>query len=103
MTSKYFVPGNNSVRTRVFSSYNNNIYTFKNYFPCNCNNVIKDPLWLDGYPNMSKAQLRANMVINSVGNRSGYTLANGNGIVNYLGRVEGQLGGSGKPLRNSFS
>jgi hypothetical protein len=111
MTSKYFTPGKTSVRSRVFSSYYYNDYnnittlnTFKNYFPCQCNNSKKVVNIMDGYANMSTAQLRADIIQNSNGSKVGFGNYNfgGNYAVNYLGRVEGQNGGGGKPIRNQF-
>jgi len=114
MPSKYFTPGRTNVHVNVnsfnaFASYNQipteNI--FKNYFPCNCNNIVKDPTTLDGYSNVSRNQIRANTIKSSIGNGGKIGFGNynfgGNTSVNYLGRVEGQNGGGGRPIRNQFA
>lgn len=108
MPTRYFTPGKTSAKTHIQPSYSSSVLSteniFKNYFPCNCNNVIKLPNTLDGYPNISTAQRRANVITNSYGNKMGFGnyYFGGNTYVNYLGRVEGQNGGGGKPIRNQF-
>jgi len=112
MPSKYFTPGKTNPHVNINSfnpsrSYNliptENV--FKNYFPCNCNNSVKNPITLDGYANISNYQIRANTINNSIGGKTGFGNYNfgGNTSVNYLGRVEGQNGGGGRPIRNQFA
>ena len=101
MTSKYFTPGKTSARAR-FSSESS---AFNNYFPCQCGDAAgNNKILMDGYPNRSTAQLRADRILSAQGGKTGFGNYNtgGNTTVNYLGKVEGQLGGSGKPLRNQY-
>jgi hypothetical protein len=90
---------------------NNNLYTLKTkIYNCQCNNVGKEPTTMDGYGNMSTTMIRANRIYNNVGiggkiafgNYNFGRNTNTNITPNYLGRVEGQNGGSGRPLRNRF-
>jgi len=111
MTSKYFTPGKTSVKAKIssvnaFTNYKSigseNI--FNNYFPCNCNNVVKSENFLNGYANMSRKQIQANIINNAYGRKTSFGNYNygGNDYVNYLGKVYGQNGGGGKPIRNQF-
>lgn len=93
-----FIPGSRPRFKKVYT------YTiFKNYNTCNCiqqkvNNVKtgwNDPIQTE---NMRISQILSN-------NLGGKVTWGNYGIsakVNYLGRVEGQAGGSLKPLRNQF-
>uniref|UniRef100_A0A6C0E3T2 Uncharacterized protein n=1 Tax=viral metagenome TaxID=1070528 RepID=A0A6C0E3T2_9ZZZZ len=96
--SQSFIPGARPRFTKVYT-----YVIFKNYNTCNCIqqkvNSVKT-----GWNNPTQTE---NMRISQIlSNNLGGKVTWGNyGIsakVNYLGRVEGQAGGSLKPLRNQF-
>jgi hypothetical protein len=67
---------------------------------CVCNNVGKYAQGLDGYHNISKKQLRGTLVRSLKGGQMRF--GGDNTGPNYLGRIEGQNGGGGAPIRNKY-
>ena len=95
---KYFIPGSHPRFNKLYTYQINQTYN-----TCNCIQqkvlTIKSG-WND--PTQAENIRIAQSVSNNLG---GKIVWGNNGIpapVNYLGRVEGQPGGSGKPLRNTF-
>lgn len=91
--SQYFAIGNN---TKFYKIY-------KNYDTCGCVQPAKSN-FDTGYNTSIKTQsLRtSNIINNSLGGRTTFGNLGTPAIINYLGRVEGQPGGSLKALRNTF-
>ena len=99
---KHFTPGG-KLRCGKIISYSQAVNINPNLKTCNyINNEIIKKSFLRN--NVSNSQRVAQVISNSVGGSTqfgNYYL--GEPVVfNYLGRVEGQPGGSGTPLRNRF-
>ena len=102
---KHFIPGKNINSTKL--SNNNSSTEDQKRLVCNCyKESYKKYTSQTPYINISNAR-RISQVINSV-SAIGGSIHFGNYylgepiVFNYLGRVEGQPGGSGTPLRNRF-
>ena len=96
--NKYFIPGATPPLKKVYT------YTvFNNYSTCQCiqqkvNNVktgANDPTQIE---NIRVSQLLSN----NLGGKITWGNFGTPAALNYLGRIEGQPGGSLKPLRNTF-
>lgn len=100
--ARYFTPG----RTSPFQNFatDENLFKKGSQYPCSCKNIDKFLPGFDGYANMSNQLRVASLIRTTRGGRLGYGNYNngGNVGVNYLGRVEGQSGGGGAPIRNKF-
>jgi hypothetical protein len=68
-------------------------------FQCHYGNVFKKGIDVPTYGNVSKNIRVSGTLKNSLGGRTVYGL---NNEINYLGRIQGQLGGSEMPIRNQF-
>lgn len=103
---KHFTPGRNSNSSRLIN-YNTIIDAYAKKIVCNCyQEEYKKYTSNSTVNNISNSQ-RIAQVINSVSAIGGsvhfgnYYLGEPT-VFNYLGRVQGQPGGSGAPLRNRF-
>lgn len=97
-----FTPGNKTNTRRII-----------NYFALNPNVVCINPCTKDKIKKFQKTELTGNQsynqrIANTIRNGIGSKVQFGNSYlgepiyVNYLGRMEGQPGGSGMPPRNQF-
>lgn len=102
MSYQHFTPGKKSEAKKIIkylslAGDNNKI--------CQCNTEeLKKISSQSITPNISNAQRISQIIRSSVGGRThfgNYYLGEPT-VFNYLGRVEGQPGGSGTPLRNRF-
>ena len=101
---KYFAPGRNSNASRLIN-YTALIDAYSKKIVCNCyQEQYKKFTSQAPSINTSRSQRISQVINNSVGGSTqfgNYYL--GEPVVfNYLGRVEGQPGGSGAPIRNRF-
>jgi hypothetical protein len=101
---KHFTPGRNSNSSKLIN-YNALIDGYSKKIVCNCyQEEYKKNTSNSVVSNISNSQRIAQVINSSVGGSTqfgNYYL--GEPVVfNYLGRVEGQPGGSGAPLRNRF-
>ena len=89
-----FIPGNNR-SIRKLALYNNS----KEY-DCICfkHKVIKT----NNNSDITNNQRVANLLTNNYSGRIQYGNFGSPLVINYLGKLEGQSGGSGRPIRNSF-
>lgn len=103
MSNQYFTPGKKSEARKIIkylslAEYNNNKV-------CQCNKEeLKKFSSQSITPNISNSQRVSQIIRSSIGGRTrfgNYYLGEPS-VFNYLGRVEGQPGGSGTPLRNRF-
>jgi hypothetical protein len=104
MRRKYFAPGSNSsncsllIKNYMIGIANSDNPSFKS---CIINEIIDKP---NTNSNISTNQRAAQIINSAIGGNTyfgSYYL--GEPVVfNFLGRVEGQIGGSGAPLRNRF-
>ncbi len=104
MTRRYFAPGSNSsncsslIKNYMIGLANSNNPSFKS---CIINKII-DKSNINS--NITTNQRAAQIINTAIGGNTyfgSYYL--GEPVVfNFLGRVEGQIGGSGTPLRNRF-
>jgi len=106
MTTRYFIPGTNNekISSQKLTSY----YAYNNQ-NCFCQPPItKKGIYLQNYPNMSNnVRIASVLKIKNIATRQGAitygdSLFGGNKAVNYIGKVYGQPGGSGEPIRNKF-
>ena len=108
MSSLYSI-GNNINKTKTLqynALYNNNFLPESKSFICSCENQVNNntgtPL-INPSQNISNAQRVSNILINytSYGQTQYANASLGNvRHVNYLGKTEGQKGGSGAPPKN---
>ena len=101
---KHFTPGKNANSSRLII-YNAIIDAYSKKIVCNCyQEEYKKFTSNSTVNNISNSQRVAQVINSTVGGSTqfgNYYL--GEPVVfNYLGRVEGQPGGSGAPLRNRF-
>jgi hypothetical protein len=101
---KHFTPGRNSNASKLIN-YNALIDAYSKSIVCNCyQEEYKKFTSNSTSNNISNAQRVSHVINSTVGGSTqfgNYYL--GEPVVfNYLGRVEGQPGGSGAPLRNRF-
>jgi hypothetical protein len=101
---KHFTPGKNANSSRLIN-YNAIIDAYSKKIVCNCyQEEYKKFTSNSTVNNISNSQRVAQVINSTVGGSTqfgNYYL--GEPVVfNYLGRVEGQPGGSGAPLRNRF-
>jgi len=101
---KHFTPGKNANSSRLIN-YNALIDAYSKKIVCNCyQEEYKKFTSNSTVNNISNSQRVAQVINSTVGGSTqfgNYYL--GEPVVfNYLGRVEGQPGGSGAPLRNRF-
>jgi hypothetical protein len=94
----YFAPGSNINFSRLYT-----YVIFKNYNTCNCiqqkvNNAKTG--WND--PLQTENMRISSAITNNLGGKITWGNFGVPAKVNYLGRVEGQPGGSLQPLRNRF-
>ena len=95
-----FIPGANK-------NFNNKkLYTYslyQAYNQCNCFQDKFDNIQTStNNPTQSQSMRISQLVSNNLGGKISYGNFGIPVIINYLGRTEGQSGGSGKPLRNKF-
>jgi hypothetical protein len=66
--------------------------------------VLQNKKYLDTYPNISNNMKKSILIQSSQNGRTtfGDYLYGGIKPVNYVGKINGQLGGSGQPIRNKF-
>jgi hypothetical protein len=94
----YFAPGSNNNFSKLYS-----YVIFKNYDTCNC---IQQKVhnaksgWND--PLQTENMRIASTITNNLGGKITWGNFGIPAKVNYLGQVEGQPGGSLRPLRNRF-
>ena len=101
---KHFTPGRNANSSKLIN-YNALIDAYSKKIVCNCyQEEYKKFTSNSTVNNISNSQRVAQVIKSTVGGSTqfgNYYL--GEPVVfNYLGRVEGQPGGSGAPLRNRF-
>ena len=101
---KHFAPGRNSNASKLIN-YNTLINSYSKNVLCNCYQEEYKKFTSNAPSiNISRSQRISQVINSSVGGSTqfgNYYL--GEPVVfNYLGRVEGQPGGSGAPLRNRF-
>lgn len=101
---KHFAPGRNSNASRLIN-YNAVMDAYSKKIICNCyQEQYKKFTSNTTVNNISNSQRIAQVINSTIGGSTqfgNYYL--GEPVVfNYLGRVEGQPGGSGAPLRNRF-
>lgn len=99
MPNDYFISKNNLSTQKLTSLYAHNNPN------CFCKPVIeKKNIYSANYSNLSKKMRNSNTINNSLGGKITYGnfAYGGNANINYLGRMEGQNGGSGAPIRNKF-
>jgi len=77
-----------------------NILRKNAFYQCGCNNVEKYDKGFAGYHNVSKNLLRGTLINALKGGQMRF--GGDNSGPNYLGRIEGQNGGGGAPIRNRF-
>jgi hypothetical protein len=104
---KHFTPGKKSIGTNKLINYNAALASKKivSGVVCNCfAEEYKKFTSQTTISNTSKAQRIAQTINNTIGGsvQFGSYYLGAPVIVNYLGRTEGQPGGSGGPLRNRF-
>jgi hypothetical protein len=95
---RYFIPGSHPKFTKLYT-----YYIYKESDTCDCIqqkvNAIKTG-WND--PTQTENTRIAQAVSNNLGGKIVWGNYGTPAPLNYLGRVEGQPGGGGKPLRNKF-
>ena len=86
----YFIPGNNRVIRKIA--------------PYNSTNVCFQPkvIKTNGSSDISNTQRISNLLKNNYRGRIQYGNRGTPLALNYLGKVEGQSGGAGRPIRNTF-
>lgn len=93
-----FVPGVTTSFKQIYT------YTvFKNFNTCACIKARVDRIktgWND--PTLPNNIRRAQILTNNLGGKTMFGNFGIHAKVNFVGRVEGQPGGSGKALRNNF-
>jgi hypothetical protein len=101
---KHFTPGKNANSSRLIN-YNAIIDSYTKKIVCNCyQEEYKKFTSNSTTNNVSNAKRVAQVINSSVGGSTHFgSYYLGKPVVfNYLGRIEGQPGGSGAPLRNRF-
>ena len=91
-----FIPGNKSAR-------NNNI--IQKMASCSSNNYVcfqSKVIKTNNSSDISNAQRISNLLTNNYSGRIQYGNNGTPLVLNYLGKVNGQSGGSGRPIRNAF-
>ncbi len=95
MTTRYFTPGKTATTTRV-----KDLYVLNDPY-CNCLKMKEYKLDAQLISQNVSNNIRISQIINSnLGGKIVYI--NNLNNVNMYGRIEGQNGGSGTPLRNKF-
>jgi hypothetical protein len=98
---KHFTPGKKSIGTKKLINYN----VVQQEVVCNCfAEEYKKFTSQAPYSNISRAQRISQVINNTVGGsvQFGNYYLGQPVVLNYLGKTEGQPGGSGAPLRNRF-
>jgi hypothetical protein len=106
MTTRYFVPGTNN--QKLSSQKLTSQYAYNNP-NCFCQPpIIQKGVYEQNYPNISNnIRVSSILKIKNTGTRQGNViygdaLFGENKSINYIGKVFGQPGGSGQPIRNNF-
>jgi len=100
MSYRKFIPGaNNNYNNKKLLSYS----IYQVYNKCDCfQNKFENTKTSSNDPTQSQNMRISQLVSDNLGGKITYGNLGSPVIINYLGRTEGQSGGSGKPLRNSF-
>jgi len=89
-----FIPGNNRTIRKLIT------FNASKQYDCACfkGKVIKT----NNSSDISNTQRIANLLTNNYSGRIQYGNRGNPLVINYLGKLEGQSGGSGRPIRNIF-